>query len=172
MTILSLSTTFSSLYPEIQRNLSVIGKRVFSKEGFNEFSQITVSSAEREMFNLYMQSAAQQAVASIEPFVSNYNETSTAVGFNIVNSRWNNTPAPDFINAVKPALDKYLVFYTIAEFLSMNYPELAKKYHDLAHVKLMAFVRLIYFKAPPTADSYDFSDVDGEVVEPNDNTTT
>lgn len=143
-----ISVAFSSLHSEVQRHLSVIGKRQYNKEGVNEFSQITVSSAEKDIFNLYMQSAAQQVVANIEQFVSAYTETESSVTFNVTNTRWEKTPTPVFTQSFVTSFKKYLVFYTVSEYLAMNFPELAKKYYNLALQKLQAIIQLVFFKAP------------------------
>ncbi len=147
----TISIAFSSLYPEIERHLSAIGKRLYAKDGKNMFSAVTVSSAERTIFDLYMQEAAQNVTAAIKDFVSAYTETAGSVTFKVTNTRWNDPNTPSFVESFSHHFKKYLVLCTVAEYLSMNFADLAKKYFEQADVKLNAIVTLVYFKAPPVS---------------------
>jgi len=148
-TVVLIGFTISSLYPDIKRHLSVIGKRTANKNGENVFSQITISSAEEPIFLQYIQQASQNVVAAINQFVSNYVDNGSFISFKVTNTRWNDPTTPNFVEAFRPALKKYLVMYTVAEYLSMNFPELAKKYFDAVLQAMQAIIQLVFFKAPP-----------------------
>lgn len=151
---IAASYTYSGLRPDIERHLSVIGKRATNNAGENIFSKITLSSAEWTILTQYMQQASQNVVAVIEQFVSGYTETDTGVSFNVTNTRWNDPNTPSFVATFSPAYKKYVVMYTLAEYLSMNFPEYAKKYYDAAQQALTAIIRLVFFKAPvPESDA-------------------
>lgn len=150
-----ISFSYTEYLPEIQRHFSVIGKRTYNNAGDNIFSKITLSSAETPILTQYMQQASQNVVAAIEQFVSAYVESATGVTFNVTNTRWNDPTTPSFVAAFDPAFKKYVVMYTVAEYLSMNFPELAKKYFDAALQALQAIIRLVFFKAPPAAANAD-----------------
>ena len=147
-----ITLTYSSIYPEIQRHLSVIGKRAANKAGENIFSAVTVSSAEKPIFDQYIQQAAQNAVAAIERFVSAYTEGTSSITFLVTNTRWNDPSTPSFVGAFAPSFRKYVIMYATAEYLSMCFPEYAKKYYEAAIAALTAIIRLVFFKAPPASN--------------------
>lgn len=146
----NISVTFSGLHPEIQRHLSVIGKRLTTQRGDNQFSVATLSSAELPIIDQYMQQGAQNVVAAIEDFVTGYTESSTQVSFSVVNTRWSATQgAPSFWGTFSKAFNSYLVNYALAEYLDMTLHDRAEKYYASAAGFLQTIVRLVVFKAPP-----------------------
>lgn len=145
----TISLSFASILPSILRHLSVIGKRTEDKKGENVFSKITLSSAEHPILIQYLQEAAQNVTAEIRDFVSAYTETDNSVTFMVTNTRWNDPRTPSFVEAFNYNFTKYLVFYTVAQYLDMNFPELAKKYLQQALDRLRAIIALVFFKAPP-----------------------
>lgn len=156
----SINVTFANLYPDIQRHLSLIGKRLHNKNGENMFSAVTLSSAEKDIMAQYMQQGAENVVAAIQQFVSNYIETTTGVTFHVTNTRWNDIQAPNFYPAFIKAFNSYLINYTLSEYLSMNFPELAKKYIQAALNFLTALIHLVFFKAPPAPSDGEQPSVD------------
>lgn len=160
----SINVTFSSLYPDIQRHLSLIGKRLHNKNGENMFSAVTLSSAEKDIMAQYMQQGAENVVAAIQQFVSSYNETATSVAFYVTNTRWNDPNTPSFYPAFIKAFNSYLINYTLSEYLSMNFPELAKKYIQAALNFLTALIHLVFFKAPPVPSNSEQPSVQAQIV--------
>lgn len=146
-----IALSYSNAYPDVKRHLSTIGKRTANKAGENIFSMITLSSAEEPILQQYIQQATHNVVAAIEQFVSNYSENTTGVTFKVTNTRWKDPTTPDFVGTFAYSFKKYVVMYTVAEYLSMNFPELAQKYFDAALQALQAIIRLVFFKAPQTA---------------------
>lgn len=160
----SINVAFSSLYPDIQRHLSLIGKRLHNKNGENMFSAVTLSSAEKDIMAQYMQQGAENVVAAIQQFVSSYNETTTSVAFYVTNTRWNDPNTPSFYPAFIKAFNSYLINYTLSEYLSMNFPELAKKYIQAALNFLTALIHLVFFKAPPAPCNSEGPSVLAQIV--------
>ena len=160
----SINVTFSTLYPDIQRHLSIIGKRLHNTKGENMFSAVTLSSAEKDIMAQYMQQGAENVVAAIQQFVSSYNETATSVAFYVTNTRWNDPQTPSFYPAFIKAFNSYLINYTLSEYLSMNFPELAKKYIQAALNFLTALIHLVFFKAPPAPSDSEQPSVQAQIV--------
>lgn len=160
----SINVTFANLYPDIQRHLSIIGKRLHNTKGENMFSAVTLSSAEKDIMAQYMQQGAENVVAAIQQFVSSYNETATSVAFYVTNTRWNDPNTPSFYPAFIKAFNSYLINYTLSEYLSMNFPELAKKYIQAALNFLTALIHLVFFKAPPAPCNSEGPSVQAQIV--------
>ena len=144
-----IALSFQSVTPEIKQHLAVIGKRQTDSADKSLFAAITLSSNELPLLSQYLQQAAQNVVSSIDRFVSAYTETDSEVAFDVTNTRWNDPTTPSFVEAFPRTFRKYCIMYTISEYLSMNFPELAKKYFDAAAQALQAIIQLVFFKAPP-----------------------
>lgn len=160
----SINVTFTTLFPDIQRHLSIIGKRLHNNKGENLFSAVTLSSAEKDILALYMQQGAQNVVAVIEQFVSNYIESTTKVAFHVTNTRWNDPNTPNFYPAFIKAFNSYLINYTLSEYLGMNFPELAKKYTQASLNYLTAIIQLVVFKAPPAPSDSEGPSVQAQLI--------
>ena len=128
------------------------------------FSAVTLSSAEKDILAQYMQQGSENVVAAIEQFVSSYNETPTSVAFYVTNTRWNDPNTPSFYPAFMKAFNSYLINYTLSEYLSMNFPELAKKYLQTSLNFLTAIIHLVFFKAPPTPSNSEGPSVEAQII--------
>ena len=128
----------------IQRHLSIIGKRLYNKEGKNLFSNITVSSNETSIFSDYISAAAQNIAAALAQFVTSYNNTNQQII--IDNARWNSHVAA----AVRDACVSYATLFSVGEFLAMTHPELAEKYYRDAQGMMNTIISSAYHKNPPT----------------------
>jgi len=145
-----IALSFQSVTPDIRQHLAVIGKRQTDSDSNSLFAAITLSSNELPLLSQYIQQAAQNVVSAIDRFVSAYTETDSEVAFDVTNTRWNDPNTPSFVEAFPRSFRKYCIMYTVAEYLSMNFPELAHKYYEAALAALNAIIRLVFFKAPPT----------------------
>lgn len=126
----------------IQRHLSVIGKRLYNKEGKNLFSNITVSSNETSIFSDYISAAAQNIAAALAQFVTTYANNSITIN----NARWSSSVAL----AVQNACVSYATLFSVGEFLAMTHPELAEKYYRDAQGMMNTIITSAYHKNPPT----------------------
>lgn len=126
----------------IQRHLSIIGKRLYNKEGKNLFSNITVSSNETSIFSDYISAAAQNIAAALAQFVTTYANNSITIN----NARWSNSVA----SAVQNACVSYATLFSVGEFLAMTHPELAEKYYRDAQGMMNTIITSAYHKNPPT----------------------
>ena len=135
--------SLSGVGTKIKRHLSIIGKRLYSKEGKNLFSNITVSSIEDPIFNDYIYAAAQNIAAALAQFVTSYSDTSITVN----GTRWD----AEVAEAVQNACVSYATLFSVGEFLAMTHPELAEKYYRDAQIMMNTIISSAYHKDPPTA---------------------
>ena len=156
-----MTLSFSTLKSDIQRHLSVIGKRQYTKEGQNMFANITVSSEERPIFDHYITGAAETVEGMLRPLVTAFSITSgTSITLTLTNSRGKT----DFDDRCKDYVTSFIIAYTLNEFLGMNYPDLAKKYQDEATNYMQTLVLYAFEKEPPTSSASSYANVTGTVI--------
>jgi len=138
--------SLSGVSADIKRHLSIIGKRLYTKDGKNMFSDITVSSAEQPqsggIFDHYVAAAAQNIAGALAQFVTSYSDTSIEVS----GTRWN----AHVTSAVQNAAKSYALFFSVGEYLAMTHPELAEKYYRDAQGMMNTIITTAYHKEPPT----------------------
>lgn len=146
----TISIVYSSLYSDIKRHLSIIGKRERDKQGKNIFSAITLSSAEDDILGSYLQSGANSIISALSQLLSMCSITqSTATAI------LRGTRSDHVSTGIQRGVRDYCIYFTVAEYLAMDFPELAKKYYDLAErTKGDVFV-LAFSKQPPTSSGAD-----------------
>ncbi|MBR2291701.1 MAG: hypothetical protein IJ868_05240 [Prevotella sp.] len=139
--------TLTGITAKIKRHLSVIGKRLYDKNGKNLFSNITVSSAEDPIFDHYISAAAQNIAGALAQFVTSYSDTSVTVD----GTRWD----AEVAKAVQNAAESYAMLFAVGEYLAMTHPELAEKYYRDAQGMMNTLVTSAYHKEPPSAPAAD-----------------
>ena len=127
---------------KVKKHLSIIGKRLYTKDGKNMFSDITVSSAEEGIFGHYIAAAAQNIAGALAQFVTSYSDTSISVS----GTRWDASVTA----AVQNAAESYALLFTVGEYLAMTHPELAEKYYRDAQGMMNTVITTAYHKDPPT----------------------
>ena len=132
----------SGVSAEIKKHLSIIGKRLYDKDGKNLFSNITVSSAEDGIFTHYISAAAQNIAGAIAQFVTSYSDTSITVN----DARWDSHVA----TALSKAAQSYALLFSVGEYLAMTHPELAEKYYRDAQGMMNTIIATAYHKDPPS----------------------
>ena len=156
-----MTLTFSTLKSDIQRHLSVIGKRQYNKDGQNMFANITVSSEERPIFDHYIMGAAETVEGMLRPLVTAFSVSSgTSITLTLTNSRG----AANFDDRCKEFVTSFIIAYTLNEYLGMNYPDLAKKYQDEATNYMQSLMLYAFEKEAPTASSSSYANVTGTVI--------
>lgn len=156
----TITISLSGLTPKIKRHLSVIGKRMYDKEGKNLFSNITTSTAEDPIFEHYITIAAQNIAATLDKFVTAYSDTSVTVQ----SERW----STQVKLALKSAAESYALLFTVGEFLAMTHPDLAKKYQEDAVGTMTTIIETANNKVAPTQNSSThYNNVTGSVSETN-----
>lgn len=150
----------NTLMPDIKRHLSIIGKRLYTKEGKNLFSDITLSSAEDyQIIQQYVYAAAQDVEAICRPLVSSFTLSGDDVVIVLANSRG----ASDFESRTTELVKSFIELYTVGEYLAMVHPDIAQKYHADARQRMESLVEYVFFKTPPTAPNYSYSDITGNI---------
>ena len=139
--------SLANIDSDIKRHLSIIGKRLYDKEGKNLFSNITVSSAEPGIFTQYIAAAAQNIAGALSPFVTSYNDTTIT----LTGSRFNT----ELEKALQNAGKSYAILFTVGEYLAMTHPELAEKYYRDALGMMNTIVATAYKKKSPTVATAD-----------------
>lgn len=151
-----MTLTVTSIISNIQRHLSVIGKRLYSKEGKNLFSNITLSSAETDILKLYVIDAAQDVEAALKQFITACSISGTDITINIANTRGDS----DFDTRTKDMTESYIVTKAIEGYLSMVHSELSAKYTVEARNRMEALLVYVYYKKPPIGQSETLSFTD------------
>ena len=150
----------SSLMSAVKRHLSIIGKRLYNKEGKNLFSDITLSSAEdTQILTQYIHASAEDVEAACRQFVTSFALTGPDVVIELTNTR----ASLDFPSRCEELVTSYIVLNTVGEYLSMMHPDLARKYHDNAAQRMEALLVYVIYKNPPTADSHSYANITGTI---------
>lgn len=154
-----MTLSFNTLKSDIQRHLSVIGKRQHNKDGMNLFANITVSSEERPIFDQYIRGAAQTVEGMLRQLVTSFSMTSTDITLVLTNTR----SLSDFDSRCKEMVTSFIIAYTLNEYLGMNYPDLARKYSEEAANHMQSLLLYAFYKEAPTAPGYSYSNVTGTI---------
>lgn len=146
-----ITLTFSNLKSLVKKHLSIIGKRMYDKDGKNMFSNITVSSAEDPIFEQYIVEAAQNVEAILRQFVTSFSSSSTQVSLTLVSPRG----ITNFETRCGEIIQSYIVTYSVAEYLSMTHPDFAAKYMRQRDANMESLVAYAFSKeAPVTANTF------------------
>jgi hypothetical protein len=141
-----MTLTVSTIISAIKRHLSIIGKRLYNKDGKNMFSDITLSSAEdTQILTQYILAAAQDVEAVLKQLItaSTYGET---ISMTIQNTRGDS----DFETRTKDFVESYVTLTAVGEYLSMMHPDIAQKYQRDAQQRLEMLIAYVFYKKPPT----------------------
>ena len=149
---LAIPTIISS----IKRHLSVIGKRLYNKNGKNMFSDITLSTAEdTALLTQYIYAASENIEAMLRPLVTSFMHG----GGNVVIVLKNTRSSLDYESRTENMVMTYITLYAVCEYLAMVHPELAAKYQTDATNAMQALVAYVYWKLPPEASDADYKDI-------------
>ena len=131
----------------IKRHLSIIGKRLYNKDGKNMFSDITLSSAEdQQILKQYIASSAQDIEAVLKQFITASTYSDSTITITIQNTRGD----ADFETRTQDLATSYATLNSVGEYLSMVHPDLAQKYQRDAQQRLEMLIAYVFYKKPPT----------------------
>ena len=154
-----MNFTVSTIISAIKRHLSIIGKRLYTKEGKNLFSDVTLSSAEdTQILTQYINASAQDVEAALKQFIS-ASSYSTTISITIQNTRGDS----DFETRTQALAESFITLNSVGEYLSMMHPDIAQKYHADARQRMDALVSYVFYKRPPTASSSSYNDINGTI---------
>ena len=148
-----MTITYSEIVTYVKRQLSIIGKRLYTKDGKNMFSDITLSSAEVDTLNLLIKSSAHDVEAVLKQFITSTTENTGTFMMNITNTRGDN----DFQTRAENMAKDYAQYNTLAEYLSMTHPDIAAKYQRDAQQRMESLVEYVFYKKPPTSTANPLS---------------
>ena len=144
-----MTFTISTLISAIKRHLSIIGKRLYSKDGKNMFADITLSSAEdTQILTQYINASAQDIEAVLKQFI-----TSSVYGNTIAITIQNTRGDADFETRTKDLAESYITLNSVGEYLSMLHPDLAQKYQRDAQQRIEMLVAYVFYKQEPATAS-------------------
>jgi len=144
-----MTLTISTLIAAIKRHLSIIGKRLYSKDGKNMFSDVTLSSAEdTQILTQYIEASFQDIEAVLKQFISpdSSSPETGKIKFSIQNTRGDS----DFETRSKELIETYITLNSVGEYLSMMHPDIAQKYQRDAKQRLESLIAYVFYKKPPT----------------------
>lgn len=156
--------TIANVISDIKRHLSIIGKRLYTKEGKNLFSDITLSSAEEtNILKQYINISAQEIEAMLKQFITSSTYTDDDITVTVANTRGDD----DFEQRTQALSESFVTLNTIGEYLSMLHPELAQKYMSDARRKMESLITYVFYKEPPVkqASGISFTDPKGSVTQ-------
>ena len=154
-----ITITVSNVISAIKRHLAIIGKRLYSKEGKNLFSDITLSSAEdTNILTQYINTSAQDVEAALKQFV-----TSSTYGATISMTITNTRGDTDFQTRVQDLIESYVRLNSIGEYLAMVHPDIAQKYYADARQRMESLMMYVIYKKAPTSPSYSYADISGTI---------
>jgi hypothetical protein len=146
-----MTITVSTIISAIKRQLATIGKRLYSKDGKNMFSDITLSSAEdTQILTQYINASAQDIEAALKQFITASTYGST-ISMTIQNTRGDS----DFETRTQALSESYITLNSIGEYLSMLHPDMAQKYYRDAQQRMESLIMYVIYKKPPMAASVD-----------------
>lgn len=141
-----MTFTVNTLISAIKRHLSIIGKRLYNKEGKNMFSDITLSSAEEtQILTQYINASAQDIESVLKQFITDSTYGAT-ISMTITNTRGDS----DFDTRTKDLAESYITLNSVGEYLSMLHPDIAQKYQRDAQQRMQSLVAYVFYKKPPT----------------------
>ena len=141
-----MTITIADIKNEIKRHLSVIGKRLYTKDGKNMFSDITVSSAEEPILVQYITTSAHDIEAALKQLITSATYSgNTTITIEIQNTRGD----IDFGVRVKDLSEGYITLNAVGEYLSMTHPDLAQMYRQDAQKRMSSLIEYVYYKKPP-----------------------
>lgn len=142
---MTLSAT--TIISAIKRHLSIIGKRLYNKEGKNMFSDITLSSAEdQQILKQYISASAQDVEAVLKQFITGTTYNDSTITINIRNTRGDS----DFETRTQDLATSYVTLNSVGEYLSMVHPDIAQKYQRDAQQRMEMLIAYVFYKKPPT----------------------
>ena len=143
-----MTITLATVISAIKRHLSTIGKRLYSKDGKNMFSDITLSSAEETpILTQYINASAQDVEAVLKQFITASTYTASTISMTIANSRGD----ADFETRTQALAESYITLNSVCEYLSMTHPDIAQKYQRDAKQRMESLIAYVFYKKPPVA---------------------
>lgn len=138
-----ININVDNVFSEVQRHLAMIGKRTHPEI---KFSAVTLSTRERIVFFHYTSEAVRSISGLAPERVMSYAKDANSFSIHVIHGR----DSDDYTTLFTDGVLGYVLNYCLAQYLSMNFPELAKKYIEEADISLADLRRLLFRKDAPT----------------------
>lgn len=134
---------------------------MYSKDGTNLFSNITLSSAEESLLNQYIITAAQNVEAALRTLVTSYSVTpNTSITITITNTRGNS----DFDARCGEMINSYSALFATGRYLGKTHPDLAGDFNTDAEMAMQALLLYAFFKKTPTQSGTSYNQINGAIT--------
>lgn len=146
----AVTISLDTLKQEVKKHLSVIGKRTYTKDGHNMFSNITVSTAEDPIIDSYLAIASQAVYALIHQFVKTWSISGSTLTLELENTRND----ANFQAKAKEYIESFMTLSATGDYLAMTHPDIAQKYKADTTGAMQSLLMYVFYKKPvePTAD--------------------
>lgn len=164
--IIDIPIEYNVFKSNAYKHLAIMAKRITDKDGKPTFSKILPSTAEDSIIDDYSHKSIQQIVSAIKQLVVNISTDENGIEtITIKTTRFLDDELKSFVNTLVNSIKSYVLAYTLSEYLSMNYPDFAKKYTDDCKLHMSEICNLCFFKKPPYVPTQSFDVVCGEIGE-------
>lgn len=136
----------SEIFDSVQSHVAMIGKRINDAESMPAFSNLVLSTREREVIAMYVAEAVRSVNAICPERVLTYKDKEDSLSVYIVNGRDSEPKDNVLVSAVKA----YVRNFCAAQYLSMAFPEQAKKYITETDTSGADLRNLIFHKEAPS----------------------
>lgn len=154
-----MTISFNSVKQAIKRHLSIIGKRMYDKDGKNMFSNITVSTAEDPIFEQYIAAGAQNVETALRPLLTSYLYTQSGITIELTNTRG----ADDFDSRCMELIMTYITLFSVGEYLGMAHSDFARKYVTDSESAMTSLQMYAFHKEAPNKSLSSYTDITGEI---------
>lgn len=140
-----MNITYSDIKAAVKKQLAVIGKRTYNKEGANKFSTITLSSEEEPVLDMFISTGFQNVQTALAQLIVIFSDSSTQITMQVKNTRG----MSDFDTKCRELVKNYVTFFVLSEYLSMVHNEMAEMYMRNAVAMMGTLMATVYHKNPP-----------------------
>lgn len=153
----------SDVLSALRLHLSIIGKRLKSKDGSPNMSTITLSTKEEPIVKHYVSASADVFAGELAPLLAHTSGSLGEVTFVVGSGMWTDATAASFARD----FIGYSVAYVASALLGMYYPDASQKYATDMKLHLDAARKLAYMCGEPHITDATVSDMKGAMY--NDN---
>lgn len=141
---ITINIESNDIKKDVYRHLSIIGKRMKTKDGSSMFSSTTLSSAEDGEFDQHLSDSVARIAAEFSEFITSFS-IGSSVDISISKERWSESMSAAFVRSVMSALVACVTY----EIISVYAPDYAKKFADDTNASIQDLKRHFYTNRLP-----------------------
>lgn len=150
---MEITLSYNTLYQQVERSLSIIGKRSRDDNGSLLFTDITLGSREKEIINDYFRQAIIDLSVELSAFIVGENDANGTMTISLELPTNHNEHLETFI---QKTCEAYCVSYALQSWFTVTAPRLAEKSAADCVRMTGAIIRLVNNKqAPDVSDGMD-----------------